>query len=335
MRKIKITSNLEKEVANFNKGLFTQTRNEGFELPITRLVKLSKKIKLRKHSIYKDYVDNIIKQYSDILNADPIKMKSLTKDFEKIVPNSKMGTKLSGKKSKSFHEEIVYAMRYEDMRSVEFPEYLLNSDLRTCVYCNAQSTLTIEPVYYNNKKKKKRKKIISKLQLDHFHPKSKYPFLSTSFFNLYPTCANCNLAKGNENALFELYTLDDDLDVFKFWIDDKSVIDYWLSLDVKNIKIHFETQNGDIELLYNHNDLFQIQKVYDSQKDVGEELVWKAKANPQSYRKLLNNTFSKIFPDTSTIDRMIIGNYSNPSETFKRPLAKYTQDIAKQLKIIK
>ena len=65
-------------------------------------------------------------------------------------------------------------MRYEDLRSVEFPQYLLNSNLKTCVYCNAQSTITIEPIYYNSKKKKKRKKIISKLQLDHFYPKSKY-----------------------------------------------------------------------------------------------------------------------------------------------------------------
>ena len=46
-------------------------------------------------------------------------------------------------------------------------------------------------------------------------------------------------------------------------------------------------------------------------------------------------TFHKIFPDPSTIDRMIIGNYSKPEETFKRPMSKYTQDIARQLKIIK
>ena len=226
-------------------------------------------------------------------------------------------------------------MRYEELRAHEFPNYLLNSNIKTCVYCNAQSTLTIEPVYYDKKKKKDRKKVVSKLQLDHFHPKSKYPFLSTSFFNLYPTCANCNIAKGKERALFELYTLDDDLDIFNFWIDDKSILEYWISLDLKKIKIHLQSLNGDIKLLLNHNELFQIQKVYDAQIDIGEELVWKMKANPQSYRKSLNKSFHKIFPDTSIIDRMIIGNYSRPEETFKRPMSKYTQDIARQLNIIK
>ncbi|MCH3884394.1 hypothetical protein [Tenacibaculum aquimarinum] len=104
---------------------------------------------------------------------------------------------------------------------------------------------------------------------------------------------------------------------------------------MKKVEINLETKNGDIELLQNHNTLFQIQKVYDSQIDVGEELIWKSKVNPKKYRNLLNKTFNKIFPDPSIIDRMIIGNYSKPEETFKRPLAKYTQDIAKQLKIIK
>lgn len=158
--------------------------------------------------------------------------------------------------------------------------------------------------------------------------------MSTSFFNLYPTCANCNLAKGKEDARFKLYTTDDDLDPFIFWIDDESILDYWLTLDLKSLKINLDSSDGDIGLLHNHNELFQIQKIYDAQKDIGEELVWKFKANPSSYRQLLEKSFQKIFPDSSVIDRMIIGNYSKPEDTFKRPMAKYTQDIARQLKLI-
>jgi hypothetical protein len=333
MRKIKITSNLEKVVKDFNDKLFIKTRNKGFALPKENLKSLLNNIKPRFKN-HKKYIENIINKYDEILNADPIKMSLFIEEFNLILPLSKIKEKVFGNEF-IFNESVVQAMKYEDLRSVEFPEYLLNSDLRTCVYCNAQSTHTIEPLYYNNQKKKKRKKIISKLQLDHYHPKSKYPFLSTSFFNLYPTCANCNLAKGKETALFELYTKCDDLDVFNFWIEDESILGYWLNLDLEKVKINLETKNGDIKLLQNHNELFQIQKVYDSQKDVGEELIWKSKANPKAYRTQLNKTFNKIFPDPSIIDRMIIGNYSKPEETFKRPLAKYTQDIAKQLKIIK
>ena len=330
MRKIKITSSLRQTVTKFNIDLFVNTRSDSFQLPITRLSNLKKKWSGK----HKKYIDKIITNYDDILNADPGEMRSLISAFDSILTYSELNKKKS-KEKPSFHEEVVHAMRYEDLRNQEFPYYLVNSIIKTCVYCNAQSTLTFVPVYYNKKKKKGRKKVISKLQLDHFHPKSKYPFLSTSFFNLYPTCANCNLAKGKEKALFELYTLDDDLDMFNFKIDDESIINYTLSPDINKLKIDFEQKKPETNLLENHNDLFQIQKIYDMHKDVGEELIWKYMANPQSYKDSLTNTFNKIFPDTAVIDRMLIGNYSKPEETFKRPLAKYTQDIARQLKLIK
>ncbi|MFC5194805.1 HNH endonuclease [Bizionia hallyeonensis] len=329
MRKVKITKDLKDNVVKFNKELFVETRSDSFELPINRLTKLKNNSSFN----YKKYVKKIIDNYQDILNADPIKMKGFIEEFNKILKPHELQDKRSVT-AKSFHEKVVYAMRYEELRSEEFPKYLLNSDLRTCVYCNSQSTLVVEPVYYNKKKKKGKKKPIAKLQLDHYYPKSKYPFLSTTFFNLYPTCANCNLSKGKKEAKFQLYTLGDDLDVFRFWIDDQSILDYWLNLDLKSLKIYLETVDGDMDLIKNHNDLFNIQQIYDAQKDIGEELVWKHKAYPNIYRHLLNKSFNKIFPDQSVIDRMLIGNYSKPEETFKRPLAKYTQDIARQLKII-
>ncbi len=70
-------------------------------------------------------------------------------------------------------------------------------------------------------------------------------------------------------------------------------------------------------------------------KDIVKGLILKAKANPDSYRKMLRKSFTRIFPDESFVDRMLIGNYSKPEETFKRPYAKYSQDIARQLKLIK
>lgn len=329
MRRIKITNELRKLVKEFNDNIFIVQRDSSFEHPIERL----KKLRNKRSGNYKKYISFIMANYESILNADPSQMQFFIDEFNKIVPSSKMDKKF-GNSKKPFHEQVVKAMRYEDLRSIEFPNYLLNSDIRTCVYCNAQSALTIEPQYYNSTKKKGAKKPISKLQLDHFYPKSKFPFLCTSFFNLYPTCANCNLAKGKKDAKFELFTIGEDLDPFFFSIDDKSILEYWTTLNLKSLKIDFRSNTATSDLLENHNDLFLIQSIYDKQKDIGEELVWKFKANPNIYRQLLTKSFSKIFPDPSIIDRMIIGNYSKPEETFKRPMAKYTQDIARQLKLI-
>lgn len=329
MRRIKITAELLKKVKAFNDDIFDQ-REDSFEKPLVRLSKLKSSISSRKH---KKYVQHIIDNYSEILNATPTKMESLIGEFNKIIPFYEVQSPI--KKNKiEFYKQIVIALRYEALRKKEFPKFLLSSDIKSCVYCNAQSTLTIEPIFYG-KKKKKRKGAQSKLQLDHFYPKSKYPFLATSFFNLYPTCANCNLAKGTKDVKFELYTTDDDLDEFIFKIDDKSITEYWVHMDLNKVKIELKSLTGDDDLCNNHKKIFKISEIYEANKDIAEELIVKAKANPDSYRKMLSKSFTKIFPDESFIDRILIGNYSKPEETLKRPYAKYSQDIARQLKLIK
>ncbi len=329
MRRIKITPKLLKKAENFNDDIFDQ-RGNGFEKPLVRLKKLKSSISSSKH---KKYVQHIIDRYSYILNATPTEMEVLINEFNTIIPT--YAVKESIKKGEiEFYKQIVIALRYEALRDKEFPKFLLSSDIKSCVYCNAQPTLTIELIHYD-KKKKKIKEAKSKLQLDHFYPKSKYPFLATSFFNLYPTCANCNLAKGVKEAKFKLYTSTDDLEEFLFKIDDKSIIEYWTKMELSKIKIEFQSKNRDDNLLKNHQELFKIQEIYESNKDIAEELIIKAKANPDSYRKMLSKSFTRIFPDESFVDRILIGNYSKPEETFKRPYAKYSQDIARQLRLIK
>ncbi|WP_416445707.1 hypothetical protein ACH3O9_07105 [Leeuwenhoekiella sp. A16] len=316
------------KVKDFNKDLFC-TREASFKKPIDNLEKLKLSIRSRKH---KTYVEHIINNYSNILNATPPEMLVFKESFDKILP-SQIVKESHKKGSPEFYKLIVDAMRYEALREREFPKFFLSSNIKSCVYCNAQHTLTIELKYYGRKKKNV-KKVQSKLQLDHFYPKSKYPFLCTSFFNLYPTCANCNLAKGTKDALFELYTTTNNQDEFQFKIDDKSILNYWVKMDINKVKIVFESLTGNETLLKNHQELFKIQEIYDSNIDIAEELIIKANSNPESYRKILYKSFIQIFPNESFVERLLIGNYSQPEELLKRPYAKYTQDIARQLKLI-
>ena len=312
------------------------TRDSRFELPNKRLEKLRKRLKgnskLKRHY---EYVDEIIKCYPEILNADPPKMRALIKKFNKILLPSIVASTYPNNQKRYFYKDVVYALRYEALRGKEFPIYLKSTNIKTCVYCNSQNTLVIEKIY-SDKKKRRVIDTQAKLELDHFHSKSKYPFLATSFFNLYPTCGNCNKAKSDKDALFELYTYSDELDIFRFKIDDKSILDYWINLDREELKIDLKPVfYADKKTLKNHNDLFQVQAIYDKQKDFGEELVWKAKVNPKIYKETMYKMFKSLFPDKTYIDRAIIGNYVKPEETFKRPMAKYTQDLARQLKLIK
>jgi hypothetical protein len=69
--------------------------------------------------------------------------------------------------------------------------------------------------------------------------------------------------------------------------------------------------------------------------DIAEELVHKRMAYNKAYRFYLENDYkSKLFPDQAIINRLLIGNYDKPEDIHKRPMAKFTQDIAKQLGLI-
>lgn len=333
MRKILIDKKLEKKVQDFSTNLFSK-RSKNFIRPKESLQKLHDKLGKIKHKKHREYISKIINEYSTIITANPLKIAALIKEFYAI-DNGVILNQCVPDKNVKFYEAIIKAMRYEELRDSEFHSYLKASGIKTCVYCNAQLTVVVNFSFYDTKEKKRKRKTIAKLELDHFYSKSKYPFLCTSFYNLYPVCGNCNRAKHDNEIDFELYTDDlNELDKFKFWIDEKSILDYWISLDNNNLKVHFGSINGDFNFTNQYNKMFGIQGIYDTQKDIAEELVHKAKVYNDIYKKSLLLSFKTLFPDKSILDRLIVGNYADVSDIHKRPMAKYSQDVAKQLKLI-
>jgi hypothetical protein len=333
MRRILIDSVLEREVDDFYNNLFKKRRKD-FCTPAIGLQNLYNTLRPLKDLTHRLYVQKIIDNYEDIIKADPDKISILIKEFTTINSGTILNDYIPYKKTK-FYEAIVHAMRYDALRDKEFSTYLKASGIKACVYCNAQSTVVIDYKYFNNKTKKKVRVKKAKLELDHYYAKSKYPFLCTSFYNLYPVCGNCNKSKSNNPIDFELYTKDtNELDIFHFKINDTSILDYWLSLNKEDLKVDFLNLNGDTVFLSNYNEMFDIQGVYDTQKDIAEELVHKAKVYSNAYKTDLVDNFKALFPDKTILNRLIIGNYDRADELHKRPMAKYTQDIAKDLKII-
>lgn len=64
----------------------------------------------------------------------------------------------------------------------------------TCTYCNRQYTITL----------KKDGEFSTRPQFDHWFPKSVFPLLALSFYNLIPSCSICNSsAKGEQIFSFE------------------------------------------------------------------------------------------------------------------------------------
>ena len=338
MRRIKIDSTLEAKVNDFCNGLFVNGRQIDFEQPKVRLAKLKLTIGGFKPEKKKLYIQKIIDNYDRIIRAKPTEQLALIKEFEAVLSYTEFfdPKKTEPKEENSFYKKVVDAMRYEDLREKDIIPIIKNVGIKACVYCNALLTVVLDQTY---KKSKRNRKVIDKpikanLELDHFYPKSKYPFLCSSFYNLLPCCSNCNRAKSNKEAKFELYAENDILDAFKFSLEKDCVENYWLNRDAENIKFQFSAIPENDELLKNHNELFCISQIYDTQKDLAEELIHKAFVYNKSYTEDLFRNFHELFPDKTLIKQLIIGNYTKPDEIHKRPMAKFTYDIAKQLKLI-
>lgn len=220
---------------------------------------------------------------------------------------------------KNLFVESVYD--HEDFNKLDFIKRI---DLDTCAYCNRNY------VYYLSGMEAKP----IKPQIDHFYPKTKYPYLGVSFYNLIPSCSTCNgfEAKGElcpiELGLVSPYELTD-FDQFKFTYKVHK-IDVLRPLSGKH---HIDVQLQ--HKIDSHNVVFRLEKLYQQHSDHVLELIIKSKSKyAPAYRRYLQNYTSLKFDDFE-IDRLILGNYSGRHQVHKRPLAKLYQDIGRELKLIR
>lgn len=263
------------------------------------------------------YIQAIIDNYSEIIIAKPDEMNQFVNNFNLILNETNI--------SKEFHESITSALRYTKLRQKLLPFYQA-MNIKACVYCNAQLTVVINIEEDQS----------GRFELDHFYPTSKFPFLSSSFYNLIPCCSNCNKAKLDKKTLFNLYTENEsELRVFAFVLTEDSKDNYLKSKKYEDLVVEFVHLNGDDTMLQNHKTHFHIEELYQTQKDILENLATLEQVYNDAAKADLVENFKELFPDKSMVNRLIIGNYDNPEDIHKRPLAKFTQDIARELKLIK
>lgn len=265
------------------------------------------------------YIRFILGEFKKI-NLVTASLEEIHKVVEEIGELPEMQKRsFGGKESKTtLKDEILAALAYEKKRSDFYPEYFNKLGIKTCVYCNSQLVLSLE------KKRFEDKKYIAKFQVDHYFPKSKYPYLSIALFNLYPACSSCNLAKRKDEVQFELYQHPHKIekDLMGFHLDPFQKAKFLVSRNCKDLEYTFYNKEcGD------YDQKFHITEIYNTQKDVAEEIILMAQAYDKNLREQLKG-LGNI--SDALIDRIILGNYTDPNDIHKRPMAKFMQDIARE-----
>lgn len=205
-------------------------------------------------------------------------------------------------------------------KKLDKDNFIRNIGLDSCPYCNRNY------IYCVSRKRK------VKPEIDHFYPKSTYPLLAVSFFNLIPSCQSCNGFYGKSKSnpyligLISPYVINNDDFVFTYKINNISIIN---PLNGKSsIDVLFKNK------IQVNSDLFNLEDLYSLHNDHVLELILKRKVKySKKYRDYLNS-YNGLRFSKKEIDRMILGNYSEEKDIHKRPLAKLYQDIGKELGLI-
>ncbi len=173
-----------------------------------------------------------------------------------------------------------------------------------------------------------------KIELDHYYPKSKYPFLCVSFFNLIPICPSCNKSKKDKTIDFDFYLESKSLaQDFRFKLTKGCVARYITTKNINDISIEISHPNKKI--LKNFDERFSLRLKYNEYKDIVEELIYKEIKFNQIYLDSISNILNNTSLNKNIVKRIIYGNYSEKDESLKRPLAKFYQDISDDIKSLK
>ena len=194
--------------------------------------------------------------------------------------------------------------------------FLLATGVKTCPYCNRQYIL---PIYSNNGK--------ARAQIDHFFPKSSYPYFSLSLYNLIPSCSVCNASLKRKEE-FTPNTLNPyEVDFHK--LARFKVIpykdQYIISLKAR------KDEKCDEEQVNRQKQMFKLESRYSYQQQVIEEMVKRRMIYNEDYIDSLLKKYPMLFQSKEQIWALGIGYEVEEDKICDEPLGKLKRDVAEQL----
>lgn len=239
------------------------------------------------------------------------------KEYQKAKENKKKDEKdtyLINKYDKL--KEIQTIFNYNTLVSINQKKSYKIAEIKgrnTCTYCNRQYTITIE----------EDGKFITRPQFDHWLPKSVFPLLALSFYNLIPSCSICNSsAKGDQifsfKKLIHPYKRSSPETDFRFsYLPDGE--GGW-KIDLYNLKgVEKETfEVFKLKDIYNYHYKLEAKDLLDlAIKNNGTYIEW-----------LLNDMKEKeIAPSYEEAYRLLFGTEYDIKKILDRPFSKLKRDL--------
>jgi hypothetical protein len=265
-----------------------------------------------------------------ILTATPKGLESIISTFKSNGHQDRIYDS-STEELTQFGQQLKTIFNYKGFRESKKAIWFADSlAIKSCSTCNTQYTLKTSQV----------NKIKLLFHLDHYFPKSVYPYLSLSYYNLIPCCASCNMSKSNKpfTLIQNIHPYVESFhDIAKFRLEETSLADFLIDPNNNQDKIKY---NVEIRAKYFGNNIFEkklenylrefrINEQYEQFKDIASETYLRSRYYHKKRRKEVRDFFkdSGINIDDELFRRFILGNYHQDKDLLKRPLAKFMKDI--------
>lgn len=311
---------------------------------------LPQRSKMRKATVnqFKDDTIRFIDRYSEfegfksvfITNPNQTNIKKALRAIEK--ERNKLSVNLTKKEAglkllkDAFCEEMLKIFDYDGFSKCEsgWNAYGLVGKLNiaTCPYCNRVFTSVLKTDTGKTRP-----------ALDHFYPKSIYPFLALSLYNLIPACYACNSSFKRDVDFY----LNDHIHPFEMGFEGNAKFTTDLVADkdgnylltqisgedaIERFKIKLSVNSPDESIknqIINSNNTFHIEDLYFNHRDYVIEILKKsAMYNESRINELLNDEkYLSLFDSKEELISIILGNYTYEEDLSKRVLSKLTKDI--------
>jgi hypothetical protein len=327
---ISVDNSAEKRVFHLTKyekkANFIQLKNEIIKnIEDKNYFNLAKLIKRRYSSQFSLFIfyKKIQKEIKKIRNVRVRKKLRKLNWYKILVGNiTEIRQIISSNKSLLFereHYKYIFENLYKNELSGkdELKKQFFNlfEDLNVCPYCNRNF---VNPIYKENSVGADNKN--QSPDIEHFFPKSIYPFLSLSISNLLPSCTFCNKIKSDvdtykHNCLSPYEVKNSD---FKF--------DFSLELNqVKKVKLISKIDCKNSEILHLESLYNEVHRKYIN--DIFDDIL----KYPRTYKDSLKKKFKLNESDYKELFR----NYHDEKDFNKQPLSKMTKDLYNQIKNLK
>ena len=239
------------------------------------------KVCLKRKSVYNSLstIDemalDLIIGYNGFINNNLFEVSNSDLTINKILSLYKEIKDNLENKTESLIEKIKDIFDYDEFIKTDsiWNAYSLvkNLSVNVCPYCNRSYIHTI-----NSKKGK------SRAELDHFYPKSRFPFLALSIYNLVPSCHICNSSlKGSKDFYIHEHIhpyVDCFTDRFRFTMSLKKeeILKPIPNVDDFKIEIEVLTKNDkEKNKIINSKETFQLETFYNLHKIEAVEICEK------------------------------------------------------------